>query len=288
MIRRFNSMAVIVLLIVLLTSVTGCKQEPAAPAEKTAVYKITVCAGEEIPLSGVKVFVYEDEALSELVAVNVTDEDGTISFQETAFQTYVAVLENVPIGLDCEPTYRLQTDTVITLENRAVTEEEMVNSSIALGDRMPEFTVVDSKKTVHSLYGYLENKKAVVLNFWFLNCGPCKMEFPYIQEAYEQWNKEVAFLALNPVDGTDEAINLYQAENALTFPMASCSVGFQSMLNLTAYPTTVIVDRYGYVCLIHKGMFTDSSTLSNALSYFVQGNYETKTFDLIEQIPVAG
>ena len=95
----------------------------------------------------------------------------------------------------------------------------------------------------------------------------------------------MAFLALNPVDGTDETVRNYRWEQGLTFPMISCDPVLQETFGIGAYPTTLIIDRTGTVCLSHVGMFTDSEALCNALKYFTQETYEQKIFETIEQIP---
>ena len=176
-------------------------------------------------------------------------------------------------------------DNQITLLPRSLTSEELASIRYGLGDRINDLTLTDCDGNSHSLNQILKQKKAMVLNFWFLNCGPCKMEFPYVQEAYDMFGTDVAFLALNPVDGTDEAISNYRWENGLTFPMAACDPVLQETFQISAYPTTLIVDRNGTICLSHVGMFTDSVALCNALKYFTQETYETKLFETIEDIP---
>lgn len=264
----------------------GCG-EPASGDERVD-YRITVQSQSDEPLENVKVFVYEDDTQKELVCVDTTDVEGCVSFAEVRSESFVAVLKEVPVGYAYEETYAIEAgETGIRLAPRELTAEEMQNVRYGLGDKLPDFTVTDCTGTEHSLYELLEQKKALVLNFWFINCGPCKMEFPYLQQVYEAYGDEAAFLALNPVDGTDETIRAYQTEQQLTFPMASCAIQWQDMLELTAYPTTVILDRDGYICLSHAGMFTDSTALMNAMAYFTQDEYEQKFFETIEEIPVA-
>ena len=111
------------------------------------------------------------------------------------------------------------------------------------------------------------------------------MEFPYLQEVWEQYSDDVAFLALNPVDGTVDDIRELKVEHNLSLPMVKCDLSWQNLMGISAYPTTVIIDREGYICLIHEGMFTDSTALSNAVAYFQAEEYEHKTFESIDQIP---
>ena len=67
----------------------------------------------------------------------------------------------------------------------------------ALGDTMEDFTAQLCDGTQVSLSGLLSEKKAVFLNFWARWCGPCEMEFPYMQQAYDQMSPDIAVVALS-------------------------------------------------------------------------------------------
>ena len=275
------------LLLALSALLTGCGQTPAG--DEKVEYRITVVSQEDTPLENLKVFVYEDSTLSELVCVDTTDSCGSVAFTEKSSGDFVAVLKEPPAGYVLEESYSLKKGlTTICLKTRPLTPEEMQNVRYGLGDRLPDFTVTDCTGTDYTLSELLKEKKAVVLNFWYINCAPCKMEFPYLQEAYDAYAEQAEFLAMNPLDGTDDTVRAYQVEQNLTFPMAACDAQWQNMLGLTAYPTTVIVDREGYICLSHTGMLTDSSLLRNALAYFTQDGYEQQFFETMEEIPLVG
>lgn len=281
---KFKRYLTLTLAMVLLTLLVGCGKTPVADQKET--YRITLLTVDGDPLENVKIFVYEDPTLAELVSVGTTDADGGISFVEEPRDAFVAILKDVPVGYDVEELYTVSLgDNQIILENRALTPEELASVRYGLGDRLTDLTVTDCDGNRHSLSEILKHKKAVVLNFWFINCGPCKMEFPYLQEAFDAFGKDVAFLALNPVDGTDETVSNYRLEQGLTLPMAACDPALQEAFQITGYPTTLIIDRTGTICLSHVGMFTDSSALCNALEYFTQEAYEQQLFETIEQIP---
>lgn len=279
-VRRLLIVAAAMLLLL-----TGCSQTVSDPGP--AEYSVVIGNERGSPMSNIKVFVYEDSTKSELVCVASTDEQGKLAFTEITSDSFVAVIQDIPVGYSAQETYLLSPgENQITLASRMLTPEEMANVRYGLSDRLPDFTVTDCDGNEHNLEHLLTKKKAVLLNFWFLNCDPCKMEFPYLQAAYESFGDQVAFLALNPIDGTDGALDAYRTEQSLTFPMAVCDEAYQNMLGLTAYPTTVILDRYGNICLMHTGMFTDSAALENALAYFTQDEYTPHFFESIDAIPM--
>lgn len=272
------------LTVALLAFLVGCEEAPVQ--DEKVSYQINLVSQNGAPLENVKVFVYEDPSLAELVSVATTDAEGRISFMEAPQDALVAILKDVPLGYEVEEFYTISIgDNQITLLQRALTSEELASVQYGLGDQITNLSVVDCDGNRHNIGELLKAKKAVVLNFWFLNCKPCAMEFPYLQEAYDAYGDSVAFLALNPVDGTDETVSSYRFEQGLTFPMVSCAPVLQETFQITAYPTTLIIDRTGTVCLSHKGMFTDSTALCDALKYFTQENYEQQLFETIEQIP---
>ena len=281
---NFKRYLTLFLTVLLLTLLAGCEEAPVQ--DEKVNYQITLVSQDGLPLENIKVFVYEDPTLSELVSVGLTDKTGELSFMELPRDAFVAVLKDVPAGYAVEEIYTISMGkNQIKLMQRELTAEELASIRYGLGDRIKNLSVTDCDGNRHDLTELLQEKKAVVLNFWFLNCGPCKMEFPYVQEAYDAYGDSVAFLALNPVDGTAATVSEYRLEQGLTFPMASCDPVLQETFQLTAYPTTFIIDRTGTICLSHVGMFTDSAALCNALDYFAQEHYEQQLFETIEQIP---
>ena len=75
------------------------------------------------------------------------------------------------------------------------------------------------------------------------------MEFPYLEEAWKQYQDRVAVIALS-VEAGDTAPKLteFARTNGLTFPIGSdIGVGLDGYFEVTAIPTSVIVDRFGNV-----------------------------------------
>ena len=285
-IKRYLTGFLAVMLLVLLT---GCGEAPDQEVKDEKVtYTITLLSSDGVPVENVKVFVYEDPSKAELVSVDTTDAEGSIAFVEAPKDAFVAVLQDVPAGFETEEFYTISMgNNQITLLQRALTSEELSEIRYNLGDRITNLSVTDCDGNRHSISELLKEKKAVVLNFWYLNCLPCKLEFPYLQEAYDVYGDQVAFLALNPLDGTDEKVSSFRYEMGLSFPVVSCDPAYQAAFQISSYPTTLIIDRTGTICLVHEGMFNDSTDLCNALAYFTQDTYEQQLFEIIEEIPVA-
>ncbi|MBR5231334.1 MAG: TlpA family protein disulfide reductase [Clostridia bacterium] len=141
-----------------------------------------------------------------------------------------------------------------------------------LGDTADDFTITTVEGETLSLSGLLSSHKAVLINFWFINCSWCEYEFPYLQQAYEKMGNEVAVLALSPYD-SEEDIRAYQQSMNLTFPMAQDTAGLSERFGCTGYPTTVMIDRHGVYCFSHSGAITSESAFLRLMKPFAAEDY---------------
>ena len=282
--RKMKTILLICLCVALLLA--GCgKKDTNAPAGPATTYTVAVTTAGDMGLEGISVYIYEDSSLQELVAVMKTDAEGKASFTDAARDTYVAVLKDIPTGYATEDFYPLTGElTTITLQSGEM--GDMDGLTYKLGDAMMNFTVTDSNGVEYSFNDLLQGKKAVVLNFFYNECQPCMSEFPYLQEAYEQYKDDIAVLAMNPVNTDSAAIAALQKQLGVTFPMVACDPKWESIMQLTAYPTTVFIDRYGNICLIHEGAAPDTKTFADAFSYFAAEDYEQKLIEAIGDLAI--
>ena len=119
----------------------------------------------------------------------------------------------------------------------------------------PDFVVYDAQGNAARLTDY--RGKPVVLNFWASWCGPCKMEMPEFQQAYETLGHEIHFLMVNATDGGRETVDTASAligQEGYTFPVfydtemsASTAYGVYSL------PTTYFIDAQGYAVAQARG-----------------------------------
>ena len=56
------------------------------------------------------------------------------------------------------------------------------------GQIFPDFSVNTIRGSAFSLSESLETHDLVLINFWATWCGPCCMEFPFLEEAWEQYS----------------------------------------------------------------------------------------------------
>ena len=162
--------------------------------------------------------------------------------------------------------------------------EQTATTRYAMGDTVEDFTLTTPEGEAVSLSALLEQHKAVALNFWFAGCGPCGMEFPYLEEAYQELKDDLAVLAITPYDD-DAAITDYKAEKGLSFFMAQDTIGLTNRFVQEGFPTTVIIDRFGVYCFYGCGAVTDKETFVRLFTPFVAEDYTQSLVNF--EIPAA-
>lgn len=159
------------------------------------------------------------------------------------------------------------------------------NEYYRLGDRMEDFTATLTDGTQVSLYGLLEEKEAVLINFWATWCGPCQSEFPYMQEAYALMSDDIGVIALS-VEPTDsiEAIEALGNELGLTtLPMGRDENGLAGRFYFSGIPYSVVVDRNGVICYQHSGAITSADKFLRLFGAFTGDDYDEPV--LLTEIP---
>ena len=271
-------------------AMAGCVQRPPKVPEPTGV-AIVAHTVKVVNLGGTamnkcRVEIYTDSTKTTQIYQGVANTAGEITFAAPASAEYIAVLSKLPEGYQVEEQYKLTGEkTQIVLTPGVMDETAMDNTVFSLGDAMMDFELTLPDGSLLKLSDLLAEKKAVVLNFWFMNCAPCRAEFPYIQEGYEQLSEDLAVLALNPVDSTATEVSKFQSDNGYTFTMSKCDPRWQQMLKLQYYPTTLIIDRFGNICLIHNSSIESTQEFLDMVNYFIQDEYEQRFFKSAGQIP---
>ena len=166
------------------------------------------------------------------------------------------------------------------------TAEEMLYSH--LGEPLPDFTVETIDGDTFTLSEVLKEKKLVLINFWATWCPYCIQEFPYMQEAYGQYQDQVEILALSvePTD-TPEMLQAYADEYGLTFKVGSdTKTDMGSQFAFMGIPTTLAIDRFGNIAYIKIGSQPSVSAFTRLFSALIGEDY-TETRPLTVLPPAA-
>lgn len=142
-------------------------------------------------------------------------------------------------------------------------------------DALPDFTVSTVYGEPFNLYDALQSHEIVLINLFATWCPPCKMEFPYLQEAWEQSKDRVSVIALSiePTD-TDDVLRDYVDEMGLTFPVGREDGADLSRFVTEGIPTTLIVDRTGRVAAVEIGAKSSTQDFLDLFDNYSGSNYD--------------
>lgn len=96
--------------------------------------------------------------------------------------------------------------------------------------------------------------QVVLLNFWASWCGPCRTEMPLLGKIHEKY-KGMGFtvLGVNVEEDSAPAISIIN-KTKIAFPVLFDKTNAVSKLyNVSAMPSTVIIDRDGNMRYLHEG-----------------------------------
>ena len=267
---------------------------PTSPSEPVPgdykEYKVYVSTLGGMKLEGISVYIYTDSSMTELQEAGETDAEGFVSFAMPISSTYHVEIQGLPEGYIVEASYPFVDDVAnIQVASALITDKTMSDfiGILNLGDVMYDFTVmaagyinaegerVDSYEI--KLSDVLAEKDMVLLNFWYSSCGPCVNEFPYMDKAYQDYMDKAAVIALNPMEDLQTVEN-FKGSMGLTIDMAASSIwptSFNTGEN-QGYPTSVVIDRYGVICLIEVGGMPSQTPFVSMFEHFTAEDYEQK------------
>lgn len=103
--------------------------------------------------------------------------------------------------------------------------------------------------------------RPVIINFWATWCGPCRIEMPELQAAYEEYQVEgLVILALNNQESARAVDEFFRQEMGLTFTPVLDSEGAVADLYGVGrtFPSTFFINPEGEITAIHRGAMVKS------------------------------
>jgi thiol-disulfide isomerase/thioredoxin len=99
--------------------------------------------------------------------------------------------------------------------------------------------------------------QVVLINFWATWCGPCRKEMPLLEQIQKKYAPlGFTMLGVNVEEDT-RLMEAFLKDVPVTFPiLLDPANGVSKLYNVSAMPSTVIVDRKGNVRFIHQGYQT--------------------------------
>ena len=199
--KTFKKAMSLILAMVMLVSMTavmaGCGsketvEETVGGDESVRGYSVSVKSMGGMALEGIDIYVYADNTLADLVTYGETDAEGNVSFQMAENENYAIVVSGTPKGYEVAESYSFSGNSAnLKLKSSVIKGENLAGASLGLGDIMYDFSVVTPAGETVTLSEMLEEKKMVLMNFWYTTCTYCVAEFPYMEEAYQQFIDDI-------------------------------------------------------------------------------------------------
>ena len=128
--------------------------------------------------------------------------------------------------------------------DKAIAEENGANSAPSFNVK----TINGTEYSSESLRG-----KVIIMNFWFTGCGPCRQEFPYLNELTEMYSdKDVVFLGF-ALDDNIELLNKFLAKYEFHYEIIADAADIASLFGISMYPSSLVIDKKGQVATRFNG-----------------------------------
>ncbi|WP_010664811.1 TlpA family protein disulfide reductase [Marinilabilia salmonicolor] len=93
--------------------------------------------------------------------------------------------------------------------------------------------------------------KPVFLNFWATWCPPCIAEMPSIQELYDEYRNEVAFVLVS--NESVDVIKSYFEKHGYSFPIYILRSGVPAVFETSTIPSTYLIGSNGRLLISKTG-----------------------------------
>lgn len=248
--------------------------------DKENRYVISTVSKGGIPIDGVRITVKKDGA----TVVEGISENGGVQLG-IPLGDYDLECSNLPLGYTEDKTLSAQHLTSETTKVKKVFTSSVINSSVPagyiynIGDVMYDFKTTDADGRTVVLSEVLNQKKAVVINFWATWCAPCVSEFPALNAAYASFTDSVEVIALSTTD-SNSAVKSFKTSLGLNFFMSADSANIYDHIADTSIPVSLIVDRYGVIAYYHKGSELNQTVWEDNFRRFTADDYEQNIQDV--------
>ncbi len=143
----------------------------------------------------------------------------------------------------------------------------------AVGDRCPDITLKTYKSAgtcdgegnlTYEEFSTMESRGTVmVINFWYTTCDPCVAELPYFEKVRAEFGEQIIMVAVHsatamPKGGAEGVQSFINStgwnDYGIVFAQDTQEIACYKMLGGSgAYPTTVIIDKDGYISYFMDG-----------------------------------
>ncbi|MGA7524853.1 MAG: redoxin domain-containing protein [Acidobacteriaceae bacterium] len=97
--------------------------------------------------------------------------------------------------------------------------------------------------------------KVVLLDFWAVDCGGCKIEIPWYVEFDRKYRSQgLALIGVDMYGESPAKILPFMAKAQMDYPVAVGTDAVGARFHVTEMPLTLLIDRKGRVAIAHAGI----------------------------------
>jgi peroxiredoxin len=117
----------------------------------------------------------------------------------------------------------------------------------------PDFTLTDLNGRTLSLFQF--KGKVVLLDFWAVHCGGCKVEIPwYVAFDKIYRDKGLALIGIDMYGESPDEVKAFMKEAHMNYPVAIGNDALGDKFHVEAMPLTLLIDRSGRIAVSHAGV----------------------------------
>lgn len=136
----------------------------------------------------------------------------------------------------------------------ATSSKDQPPVKVAVGYTAPDFSVKDINGQTLQLSAF--RGKGVLLNFWAVNCEPCREEAPTLTQAYNSHKANFSIIGINWNDDPKD-VKDYINQFKVAFPVTIDGTGdLVTQFHARGQPTNIFIDQNGVISSIVVGMVT--------------------------------
>jgi peroxiredoxin len=129
--------------------------------------------------------------------------------------------------------------------------QEGLKESMLTGTQANDFKLTDLKGKKYNLSDF--KGKVVLLNFWFVECKPCVMEMPELNDLVKEFkDKDVVFLGIALND--EKALKNFLKKNDFEFKLFPNGSFVIETYGVKSFPTNIIIDQNGMIQFVSSGV----------------------------------
>ena len=123
---------------------------------------------------------------------------------------------------------------------------------LRVGDTAPDFALESLQGETLRLSDM--RGQVVMINFWAVWCGYCRIELPAMQAVYQVYQDEGFVVLAVDVQESKDVVKAFVEDVGLTFPiLLDQRAKVTSMYRIRGLPTSIFVDPNGVIAAVHLG-----------------------------------